>query len=307
MKKVIIAGASGFIGRALTQKLLKEDVEIFAVVRSKGEIPEWKESTQLHIIEAELSEYSQLAEKYQFDDIDAFFHLAWEGTYGEYFKNYQMQMNNAVYSGDALNAAIQFKTKKFIMASTINVMEVIDYFGKSGIKPRYTCIYGASKLAAEMICKTLAYQKGIEMNIALIANSYGPGDRSKTIPNILISNLLKGKSPDLVEGDFLYDWVYIDDIVAGLCAIAEKGENQKSYYVGNQKLRTFKEIAGQVRDILAPSVELRFGVYPDAMALDYRKVDIGALYRDTGYAVVSDFEKNILETANWVKTLDIKI
>ena len=114
MKKAIIAGASGFIGRALTQKLLKEDVEIFAVVRSKGEIPEWKESTQLHIIEAELSEYSQLAEKHQFDDIDAFFHLAWEGTYGEYFKNYQMQMNNAVYSGDALNAAIQFKTKKFI-------------------------------------------------------------------------------------------------------------------------------------------------------------------------------------------------
>ena len=63
MKKVIIAGASGFIGKALTQKLLREGTEVFAIVRAKREIPEWQESAQLHIIEAELREYRQLAEK----------------------------------------------------------------------------------------------------------------------------------------------------------------------------------------------------------------------------------------------------
>lgn len=306
MKKVIISGAGGFIGKALTKKMLEQEIEVWALVRNKEELRELEGNSCLHTIEAELKNYIYLKERLDVRGADAFFHLAWEGTSGEPFKNYQLQMNNAVYSGDALNLAIELETKKFIMASTINIVEVMGYFGKADIKPRYTCIYSTAKLAAEMICKTIAHQEGIDINVALIANSYGPGDYSRTIPNVLISHLLKKQSPDLVEGNFLYDWVYIDDIIAGLYAIAEKGKNQKSYYIGHRSLKTFKEIANEVKNILAPEVELRFGVYPDTMALDYDKIDVDELYKDTGYIATSDFKKTIVKTAKWLEIRDIK-
>lgn len=311
MKKVVITGASGFIGQALTKYFLNKTIEVYAIVRKGEQLRNFQDNEYLHTVEIELEDYLRFDKWDGIPEVDAFFHLAWAGhmgqTFGIAFQNYRLQMENASYTGDAISAAIYLKAKKFVMASTINVIEAMDYFGKSNIKPRYTCIYEVAKLSAEMICQTIAFQKGIEINIALIANSYGPGDSSKTIPNVLISNLLKGKSPDLVEGNFLYDWVYIEDIVKGLYAIAEKGKNQKSYYIGHEKLETFKEIALQVRDILNPDVKLKFGVYPDAMALDYNKVDRQELFCDTGYRVNSDFKESILKTAEWIKSLNWEI
>lgn len=305
MSNVVITGASGFIGRALTRACLNEGKEVYAIIPDKTRMYDINDS-KLHLIEATFEDYINL-KSLDCGDIDFFYHLAWDGTSGEPFKNYRLQMNNAIYSGDAVELAIAWKAKKFIMASTINIVEVMGYYGKDNIKPRYTSIYGASKLAAEMICKTLAFQKGIDINIAVIANSYGPGDYSRMIPNVLIANLLKGKSPDLVEGDFLYDWVYIDEITKGLLAVGEKGRNQKTYYIGHEELRTFKDIANQVKDILNPEINLKFGVYPDTTKLDYNQINIHALYQDTGYSPKADFRESILKTAEWVKSLNWEI
>lgn len=301
MKKVVVTGASGFIGKALTKKLLEKKIEVFAIVRDCKKMDEFKDDPLISIVEADLKGYSNIDESRLSGDVDVFYHLAWEGTFGAPFKDYKLQMNNSIYSADALDLAIRSKSKKFVMASTVNVLETINYFGKSGIAPRYTCIYGTAKLASEMICKTIAYQKGIDINVALIANSYGEGDTSKMLPNVLLTNLLQGKSPDLVEGNFLYDWIYIEDIVEGLLAIGEKGLNQKTYYVGHENLLTFREIVENVRDIVNPNVELKLGVYSDTVNIDYERIDRTSLRKDTGFSPCSDFKESILNTVNWIK------
>ena len=56
------------------------------------------------------------------------------------------------------------------------------------IKPRYANIYATSKITAEMICKTLAYQNGIEFNCGLIPTIFGEGNKSDTLINVLINN-----------------------------------------------------------------------------------------------------------------------
>ena len=116
-----------------------------------------------------------------------------------------------------------------------------------------------------------------------------------------MKNLIEGKSPNLVEGNFLYDWVYIEDIVKALCAIADKGINQKSYYIGHEKLYTFKEIANSVKNIINPNVVLNFGAYKDSINIDYSKINLSELRVDTGYFPDNDFEESIIRTSNWIK------
>jgi len=104
-----------------------------------------------------------------------------------------------------------------------------------------------------------------------------------------------------VEGNNLYDLVYIQDIAEALFAIGEKGHDQKEYYVGHRKLKTFREWMIEIRDVIAPDVALKFGEYQDLQQIDYSQIDLDALYRDTGWECRYELKDRIAAAAQWVK------
>lgn len=302
MKKAIITGASGFIGKALCKRLLDEGYYIYAVVRNKEKMKDVIENKFLKVIELDLEKYIDLW-KYIDDKVDYFFHLAWDGVYGESLKSYERQLQNVKYSCDTAISASKMKVGKFIFAGTVNELEIVSYINKYNISPRMACIYGSSKLTAEMMLKTIAYNSNICINIALIGSIFGPNDKSKMVQNIVISEMLKGNSPKLASEDMMYDWVYIDDVVEGIIKIAELGINQKSYYIGHRKFRKFREIIEQTRDIINPSIKLEFGTIKDTANIDYTTIDIDDLYKDTGYEAKADFSSSIRKTVEWIREL----
>ena len=81
MMKVIVTGASGFIGKSLIKELYKHDIEVIAIVRNRNKIPELGDS--IKIIEMDLSHPTSEF----FDIIEpsvSLVHLAWNGL-----KNYE--------------------------------------------------------------------------------------------------------------------------------------------------------------------------------------------------------------------------
>ena len=108
----------------------------------------------------------------------------------------------------------------------------------------------------------------------MIPMPYGEGNRSMQLFNVVMKSLIDGKSPSLIEGNNLYDMVYIEDIVGAFIAVAEKGIAGRSYYVGHRQLKTFRSWIEGIRDIVAPNVVLKFGEYNDPLDLDYSLVDL---------------------------------
>ena len=296
MRRAVVTGASGFIGRALTERLLAEGWTVYAVVRDASRLPGGQ---GLHVIEAAMAEYGRLDTLCQERGFDAFFHLAWDGTFGESFRDYHRQMKNAAYAGDALQAAVRLGAKRFIYVGTIVELEAKHYMVTDGGEPRVSCIYGTAKAAGEMLCRTLAYQSGLPFNAAVLASVYGDGDRSGMIQNVLIRALQRGECPKLVSGENLYDWIYVGDVAAALTAIADRGKGNTTYYVGHRQLQTFEELVSRTRDIVAPGVELRFGTLED-----WTLIDRGALYRDTGFECTADFAESVRKTARWLAQED---
>ncbi|MCI8422170.1 MAG: NAD(P)-dependent oxidoreductase [Lawsonibacter sp.] len=302
MKKAIITGASGFIGKALTAHLLKEGYQVFAVVRNRKTLSEMFCSS-LEIVEAELSDYTSLPEVISERQFDVFYHFAWDGTFGESFRDYRLQLNNAVYAADALLAAVKLNCKRFVLAGTIVELEVKHYLLHDEGKPRISCIYGTAKCAAEMVCRTWAQQLNIEFNTAVLASVYGEGDYSHMIQNVLIHALQYGENLRLINGKVLQDWIYIDDAVLGLSAIVQRGKRDKTYYVGHRDLQTFEKLVKQTRDIVAPGRHLNFGTIEDQTAIDYTLMNRNALFQDTGFECQSNFTESIQKTAQWIKKL----
>ncbi len=305
MKRVIVTGASGFIGKAFVKLLLKNDVEVFALVRNANKMSDLKINDKLHIVEIDFSNFDK--NKFiNINNIDTFFHLIWEGgVYGSAFKDYELQLKNAKMTCDALMLAVEVGCKKFVSVGTVNEYEACNYIDDELCKPRYTTIYSASKISTRIMCKTLAYNNNIDLCFGILAKGYGPGDMSKTIVNVVVNNLINGKSPDLVSGENLYDFIYIDDIADALFHIGERGKNFKSYYIGHKNIGTFKEFICKVRDCLNPNVKLNFGVYQDDVAIDYSRINVNELYNDTGFEAKTMLEESIIKTSKWVNKQNI--
>lgn len=301
IKKAIVTGAAGFIGGALTHRLLSTGVKVYGVDINEEKLSKWREFKSFVPVVAGFSQYDKLHEYISDDGIDVFYHFAWQGVLGDTFKDYSLQLNNAKYCCDALKQAGQIGCKKFVLAGTYNEFEIRNFLASDYFEPRYTCIYATAKTAAELMCKTLAYNLGIEYSAGLICMTYGENNKSEMLTNVVIRQLIQGISPRLIRGDNLYDMIYIDDIADAFVAIAEKGKNLKSYYVGHRKLKTFQELLSEIRDILAPNIELQFGAYHDTANMDYSLIDLDALYRDTGFECHADFRESILKTAEWLK------
>lgn len=300
MKTAVITGATGFIGKALTQRLARDGIEVYAVGRNTEKLKKLSKLANVTAIFADFKESMEIEEKIT-ETPDVFYHCAFAGGFAsEALRDYSLQLENAKYSCDAVSAAISMRAKKFVLVSTVNTIELQSFITEETFSPRYTCIYSAGKLAAELIGKTIAHNHGMEYCTALIAMPYGEGNRARTLPNIIMEQLMNHTRPKLIEGNNLYDLIYIDDVATGLKEIGARGKNFRNYYVGHKNLDTFKNCMTQIRDILSPQTELGFGEYPDAPALNYNLLDLDALYRDTGFECKADFRESILKTAKWL-------
>lgn len=301
MDKVIITGVSGFFGKALALKLLQDNAEVIGVTSGGGSIDCLKKYPNFKVVYADFSMYGQLPQLIDEKHMDVFFHFAWAGGFTTAIRDYALQMQNAAYAADALVAAKKIGCRKFVYSGTYNQYEIINFLRSEQFEPRYTCLYSTGKTAADLLCRTLAYQMGIEYSAGLVPMPYGEGNYSKQLVNVVLEKLLSGVSPQLVEGNNLYDLVYIDDIVDAFIAIAEKGKNQKAYYVGHRQLKTFKEWITAIRDVVAPEVELTFGEYKDSQKIDYTEIDLDALFDDTGFECSANFAETMKSTAEWVE------
>lgn len=302
MKKAVVTGAGGFIGRSFTSYLLEKGYEVFAVTRDPSRLESERRVPRQHSIGSDLAAYGLLAEKIPSADI--FYHFAWDGVWGEKAADYALQIDNVKAACTALEQAAKMGCKKFVFAGSVSELEIREHLDRNICQPRAANLYAAAKLTAEMMCKTLAVQSGIELNVGLLANTFGPGDRSRRSTNVILKKFLNGEAPALVKGDGLNDWLYIKDAVRLIKAMGEHGRNMKTYYIGHTELWPLRRTIERARDVIAPELKLEFGTIPDAFLTDYSYISTDDLYADTGCKAEYDFEQAIRETAEWVKTLD---
>lgn len=300
MKSAIITGVGGFIGSHLCNRLLNDGVKVYGIdvvdtVHERFCNPNYIPIT------ATFEDYGHLHELIN-EPADVFFHLAWAGgLLQSSFIDYELQLSNAKYACDAYMEAVEIGCKRFVNSGTNNQVEIKQFINTLDFQPRTTCIYATAKTALELIIRTLATKHETEYVATMIPMPYGEGNRSMQLFNVVMKSLIEGKSPSLIEGKNLYDMVYIEDIVGAFISVAEKGKSGRSYYVGHRELRTFRFWIEEIRDIVAPNVELKFGEYKDPLDLDYSLVDLDLLYKDTGYECKTKMKEILPGLTEWIK------
>lgn len=304
MNKVLITGASGFIGHSLVEELIKYQIEVIAVVRQNSEnIKRIPISPLVKIVECDKNNIKKLETLIDKDSIDVFYDFSWEGVAGNKRADYKLQIENVEHSADALQVAKAIGCKRFVGASSISEFECRKYMPMDGTKAGLRFIYSTAKLASHYINKCLAANIGIEYINANITNTFGPHGLQSLLVHDTIFKLLNNEHASFTEAKQIYDFMYISDVARALHLVGKSGHNLCSYYIGSSKPQPLKNYLLTIKDCIDKNATLGFGEIPyDGMYLEQQDFDCSKLADHTGFAPAYEFIDGLKRTIEWMQT-----
>ena len=219
------------------------------------------------------------------EEIDLFYHLAWEGVSTDFKNDYAIQLRNVEHSLRCFRFAKKNKSKKFIFVSSASEYA---YSGKpiDGLTtlPAPCDAYAAVKTSIHIYLELLSKQLEMPYTRIILPSIYGGKRKDANIITYTIRTLLNDKKPSFTKLEQIWEYVYVDDAIDALVIVAENGRNGKSYPIGWGKQEPLAAFIYKIRDEIDPKLELGIGDRPYKTAkVDNCIMDISQTITDTGF------------------------
>ena len=305
--RILIAGAAGFIGSHLCDRLLDEGHEIVGLdnllTGSPSNLAHLEGNPRFSFIRHDITEPCGVP-----GPVDLVFNLASPASPKDYLAHpVETLRTGAEGSRNLLELALK-KGAAYVLASTsecygdpLEHPQKETYWGNvNPVGPR-SC-YDESKRFAEAI--TMAYHRrhGLPTHIARIFNTYGPRmqhDDGRIVPNF-IRQALRGE-PMTVYGDGSQtrSFCYVDDLVEGLIRLSRSAE-RLPVNLGNPEERTVLEFAELIRTLTGSRSEIVFEPLHEDDP-QRRRPDIGKAQAVLGWSPRIGLEEGLRRTIEWFR------
>ena len=228
------------IGAALIAESIKNETEIYAIVRKGTErISRIPASPLVHIVYAGLDELESVLDVP--NDIDTFYHFAWDGTTRERRNDPELQERNIRYTLDSVKLAEKCGCKKYIGAGSQAEYGPCDEVINESTAYRPATPYGCSKLTAGMLSREMCNKKGISHVWGRIFSAYGKYDNDGTMLNYAIDSFLAGEEASFSPGRQAWDYLNESDAGRAFYLLGEKEEACGDFCIAYGESRPLRE------------------------------------------------------------------
>ncbi len=300
--KLLVTGASGFVGARTVALALDAGHEVAAAVRPASPARRLAPLAGRYLpLSVDLRERKALIAAVASFRPDAIVHLAWAGvSNAARFDNRQISEN--------IDAACSLVEAGAAAGCTafIGTGSQGEYGAGSPMRedslPEPTTLYGAAKVAALYLTRQLATQAGMRHAWLRLFSTYGPDDNPGWLIPSLIAQMLEGERPKTTLGTQYWDWLHVDDVARGLIAAAATPAAEGIFNLGSGEPVQVRRAIETIRDHAAPGMELVFGEIPFRPdQVMHMAADNTRLKAATGWAPQVPFEAGIAETVAWYR------
>lgn len=303
MKKAIVTGACGFIGNNLVKELLRNNYDVFAIIRKEEYVfADYRDSERVNLLYYDMNDYERLRNEHILSCADVIYHLSWAGVSDELSQSYKVQLQNVQNSCDLLESTIALKVKRFVFAGSIMEYEHYKAIQEGYYNLSQRNIYHVAKNTARNLLQVIANNNDIDYLPITISNVFGPGDRSTRLINQLIISIINKKKFPLTKCEQMYDFIYIDDAVRAIRLVGEAGKKNKNYYIGNKVSTILKEYILELYRALDSGEPLGIGEKElQAVSLNYDEFDMLGIYDDLHFSINTSFSQGVKNTREWIE------
>lgn len=293
MKRAIVTGATGLVGRAVARHLSSAGIDVLCMGRRtlpQASITEifGAGATYLRLAMEDVASLEEQVAALEWSPGDecVFFNFAWRGRERLTDGDFGEQLTNAIHAAAAVRVAKKIGCTKFINAGTFEET-LVERFLKGGSGEPYQSPqtnYALAKLASRDMCKMVAYLEKIDYVHTRLSVPLSRDLSRGTYVASTVKKIIEGKPYEEPQNKRLCDLVFVEDVANAYFLIGRSGKNKSDYFIGSSKPATLGRYFLMISRLVKGHGSVPVEVDPGD---DVGLFDTAPLYRDTGFIAMT--------------------
>ena len=297
--KIVISGATSFLGVELTKLFLRRGDDIIAICRKNSyrlkDLP-----PSVTIIYADMHEYKELHNYINHSDV--FIHLSWAGTTHEGRDQLEIQQLNIQHSLDLMNVASKVGARLFVTAGSQAEYGVTNCPQVENMICNPFSEYGKAKL--DLSKKGADFAKSLHLKYMhlRIFSLYGEFDHPWTLVMQCMEKMQNNIAIELSNCTQNWNYLYVVDAahqIAKLCDYAINNSDfiNEIYNIASDDTRELKEYVERIKLLLCSRSDLQYGaINPDKIVslqpnMDKTRQIVGILSHHTFDEIITNMKR----------------
>jgi nucleoside-diphosphate-sugar epimerase len=256
--RVLVTGATGFVGSHLCRRLISDGFEVHAIVRTGSDLTQLEGSRSHLSVHPHDGSMANMLGIMSACKPEIVFHLASLFISQHDSDDVEDLINSNITFGTQLAEAMAVNRIPYL----VNTGTAWQHYEDKNYNP--VCLYAATKQAFEALMQFYIEASCLRLITLKLFDTYGPFDLRPKLFSIL-RNVKGQESPLLMSpGEQLLDLVYIDDVVDAFCIAGQRLKSDKvngveDYAVSSGKVRPLKEVVQLYAKVSGKKLKIHWG------------------------------------------------
>lgn len=264
MIDVIVTGASGFIGRALCQRLRANGVSLLALGRGDGDVADvgtWESLPAAKVV-IHLAGRSYVPDSWK--DSAAFLH------------------SNVLGTENALAYCRRHGSRMvYISAYIYGIPETLPIAESHPVKPNNP--YALSKYLAEQLCGFAGTYQQLPVTVLRLFNVFGPGQRDEFLIPAIVAQVKAGKEVRVLDLKPRRDYVYLADVLDAIMRATSLADGFRILNIGSGTSLSVQEVVDQIQAAAGTALPVISSVQERPQEIPDVRADIALAQRMLGW------------------------
>ena len=269
--RILVTGASGFIGYHLSKSLLDDGCEVFGIDSLNdyydpniklARLDKLKSYTNFKFEKIDISHKASIAKAFKRFNPQKVVNLAAQAGVRYSIENpYAYMRSNLIGFINIIELCRHNNVEGLIYASSSSVYggnEKIPFSEEDKVNKPLS-LYGATKRANELIAYSYSHLYDLKTTGLRFFTVYGPWGRPDMAIFIFTQKILQNKSiPVFNNGDMKRDFTFIDDVISGIKAAIGKNYKCEIFNIGNNKSENLMDVISLIEENLGKKANIEF-------------------------------------------------